>query len=118
MRHRAKRRRGRNHLTASGRDIRSGLKLAAGITEGQDAFSKEGWKRRKKHKGSVSMPGGRRAANSIEKVRIEGNKIIFTNNSGKEIIWINQTSKDIDVTKRLFILLKMQHQRFQKKHRI
>lgn len=64
------------------------------------------------------MPGGRRAANSIEKVRIEGNKIIFTNNSGKEIIWINQTSKDIDVTKRLFILLKMQHQRFQKKHRI
>lgn len=27
---------------------------------------------------------------------IEGNKIIFTNNSGKEIIWINQTSKDID----------------------
>lgn len=30
----------------------------AGITKGQDAFSKEGWKRRKRYEGSVSVPRG------------------------------------------------------------
>ena len=33
---------------------------------------------------------------TIKNVRIEGNKNIFTNNSGKEVIWTDQTPKDID----------------------
>ena len=33
---------------------------------------------------------------NIGKIHVEGNKNIFTNSSGKEIIWTDQTSKDID----------------------
>ena len=43
-----------------------------------------------------AVKGGSGAGDSIGKIRIEGNKNIFTNSSGKEIIWTNQTPKDIE----------------------
>ena len=71
-------------------EVNSDLKISTEIVDNDGKVSD-----------TITQKGESELAEKIEEsigtVRIEGNKNIFTNNNGVQIIWTNQTSRDIDV---------------------